>query len=233
MEDIINEIRKSHLFKNVSKSEIEGFITIHPCHIASYHRGDCVISKEEASKRIGIVLDGVLGIYSDNFYGGHTLIGLGGRHYLFGFIAMFYNNQHSITTLYAHESSRIAFFDLPKGQTSIEFIQTTSPQILSNIYEMLTYHIRDDFDRQQIINSNSVTVKLIRYLLYLHKNTQHLEFGLKMNRTELSSFLGVYRTSLSREFTKLSNAKLINCYGNKVKILNLQALIDIETNSYG
>lgn len=233
MDAIIGEIRKSHLFKNVSDSEIRDFITNHPCQITTYSRGDCVITKEETSKRIGIVLDGILGIYSDTYYGGHTLIGLGGRHYLFGFIAMFYNDQHSITTLYAHGRSRIAFFDIPAGQSSLDFIYTTSPQILSNIYEMLTIHIKDDFERQQIINSNSVTVKLVRYLLYLYRNTQKLEFGINMNRTELASFLGVYRTSLSREFTKLQNKMLIDYDCNRVRIIDLQALIDIESNSYG
>ena len=154
----LNKLKKSFLFKNASENEIRQFARSYGCSIVEFDRNDCVITREEISKRIGIVLDGTVGIYSDSFYGGHTLIGLGGQHYLFGFIAIFYNNHNSITTLYSHDHCTIAFFDIPPGLSSVEFIRSTPPQILSNIYEMLTIHIRDDFERQQIINSKSVKV---------------------------------------------------------------------------
>lgn len=232
MDRLFKEIKKSFLFKDVSDDDIRYFVDKYPCSIVSFSKNDCVITREDTSKRIGVVLDGALGIYSDSFYGGHTLIGIAGPHYLFGFIAIFYNRQHSITTLYSHGKSHIAFFDVPQGQTAIEFITTTPPQILSNIYEMMTIHIKDDFDRQQIINSNSVEVKLTRYLLYLYLNTKKTTFSLNMNHTELSNFLGVYRTSLSREISRMENEKIISCSKGKIRILNLQALIDIESSSY-
>ena len=103
----LNKLKKSFLFKNASENEIRQFARSYDCSIVEFDRNDCVITREEISKRIGIVLDGTVGIYSDSFYGGHTLIGLGGQHYLFGFIAIFYNNHNSITTLYSHDHCRL------------------------------------------------------------------------------------------------------------------------------
>lgn len=74
---------------------------------------------------------------------------------------------------------------------------------------MLTIHIRDDFDRQQIINSKSVKVKLARYMIYSSKNAGSMQFDIKMNRTELSNFLGAYRTTLSRELSRMEREGLI------------------------
>ena len=228
----LNKIKKSFLFKGTSENEIRQFVKNYPCTIVEFDRNDCVITREEISKRIGIVLDGTVGIYSDSFYGGHTLIGIGGQHYLFGFIAIFYNNHNSITTLYSHDHSTIAFFDIPQGLSSVEFIRSTPPQILSNIYEMLTIHIRDDFDRQQIINSKSVKVKLARYLIYSSKNAGAMQFDAKMNRTELSNFLGAYRTTLSRELSRMERDGLIRTERSLITILDYKRLLDIEMMSY-
>lgn len=232
MNNIVEELRKSNLFLNTTDQEIIDFIKMHPCRIVDYHKNDCIITREEISRNIGIILDGSLGIYSDSFYGGHTLIGIGDRHYLFGFIAAFYNNSHSITSLYCRGFCRVAFFQIKGNQTAVEFIQSTHPQILSNIYAMLTKHIKDDFDRMHLVSSNSVRTKLARYLLYLHTETGQLSVDLRMSRTELSNFLGVYRTSLSREFTRMEKCGIISCNRRNLTIRNLQALIDIENQSY-
>ena len=223
----LNKLKKSFLFKNASENEIRQFARSYDCSIVEFDRNDCVITREEISKRIGIVLDGTVGIYSDSFYGGHTLIGLGGQHYLFGFIAIFYNNHN-----YSHDHCTIAFFDIPPGLSSVEFIRSTPPQILSNIYEMLTIHIRDDFDRQQIINSKSVKVKLARYMIYSSKNAGSMQFDIKMNRTELSNFLGAYRTTLSRELSRMEREGLIRTEGSLITILDYRKLLDIEMTSY-
>ena len=54
-----------------------------------------------------------------------------------------------------------------------------------------------------------------------------------MNRTELSNFLSVYRTSLSREIGRMVKENIIEPVGkDKIRILDLQALIDIEQTSY-
>lgn len=228
----LNRIKKSFLFRGASEGEIRQFAESYHCSIVEFDRNDCVITREEISKRIGIVLDGTVGIYSDSFYGGHTLIGLGSQHYLFGFIAIFYNNHESITTLYSHDHCTIAFFDVQPKLSSVDFIRSTPPQILSNIYEMLTIHIRDDFDRQQIINSKSVKVKLARYMIYLSKNAGSMQFDTKMNRTELANFLGAYRTTLSRELSRMEREGLIRTERSLITILNYNKLLDIEMMSY-
>lgn len=232
MRNIVADIRKSNLFLNTTDQQILDFIQMHPCRIINYHKSDCIITREEVSRRIGVVLDGSLGIYSDSFYGGHTLIGIGDRHYLFGFIAAFYNASHSITSLYCRESCRVAYFQINENQTAVDFIKTTHPQILSNIYAMLTKHIKDDFDRMHIVSSNFVSTKLTRYILYLYSETGNHQVDLRMNRTELSNFLGIYRTSLSREIKRMEQCGIISCNHRNLKILNLQALIDIENQSY-
>jgi CRP-like cAMP-binding protein len=220
------------LFKNTTEPAILNFINDFPCQIQEYNHGDCIISKDETAGYIGIVLCGTLGIYSDSFFGGHTLIGIADKEYLFGFIAHFYNNARSITALYARNRCRIAKFMIPPRMTGHEFITKTDTRIVSNIFAILTAHIEHDFNRMYFISTYSVEVKLARYLIYEHSQHGGPAFECAFNRTELANFLGVYRTSLIHEIKKMCDEGLISVDKKQFRILDLQRLIDIELMSY-
>ncbi|MDR1755263.1 MAG: Crp/Fnr family transcriptional regulator [Eubacterium sp.] len=230
--DPIDIISKGRLFHGMDKDEILGFTRDFPQRIIEYQHNDCIITKDESPEAIGIVLEGTLGIYTDSFYGGHTLIGIGDQDYLFGFIARFYNASKSITTLYCRKRCKVAYFKVSREMTALSFIKQVNPKVLSNIYAMLTKHIGDDFDRMHIISSSSVQVRLARYLLYLNTRTGKLKFDILFNRTELADFLGVYRTSLSRILNGLCKERIITLNKTRVEIMDLDRHIRIELESY-
>ncbi|GHU06310.1 hypothetical protein FACS1894158_12340 [Betaproteobacteria bacterium] len=225
-------MRQSCLFKGLPDDEIMEFISLFPCRVENFRQGDCIISKDEVSRSIGMVLEGTLGIYTDSLYGGHTLIGIGDRDYIFGFIAKFFNNEKSITALYCRKYCKVAFFAVKENLGPVDFIRQTNPMILANIYEMLTDHIRADFNRMHIISSPSVRVRFIRYLLSRYAQTGQTTFDLFFTHSELADYLGVYRTSLSREITKLSQLGLIAMEKSIVSMKRIDEIIEIECKSY-
>ena len=224
---------KSSLFQGLSNAEILAFIQNCPCRIASYSKNDCIITKDGTSHFIGIILEGTVGVYTDSYFGGHTLIGIGDTDYLFGFIAMFFNEKKSITALYCRTRCKVAYFKVKDVSNPVQFVQEINPRILVNIYAMLAKHIRDDFSRAHIISTPSVSVKLVRYLLERHIATNSLAFDLVFRRSELANFLGVFRTSLSRAIKQLRETQVIAINGPVVRILKLESLIAIERGSYG
>lgn len=229
---MLTMLRKSHLFQGVTDEEICRFLSAYPCNVTVYGQNECIISKDQTPAAIGVVLDGTLGIYTDSFHGGHTLIGIGDQDYLFGFIAMFFNASKSITTLYCRKACTIAHFRIPEGAGPVEFIRATNPVILANIYAMLTKHIRDDFDRMHLISSPSVRVRTARYLLYRQARTGSGQFDLLFNRSELADYLSMYRTSLSRELKRFADTGVIALNRSYVSILDPLQLISIERDSY-
>lgn len=233
MEKLLEALRKSRLFRDLDDIEILAFTQSYRCKITEYQKNDCVITKDGSSHFIGVILEGTVGVYTDSYYGGHTLIGIGDEDYLFGFIAMFFNAKKSITTLYCRTSCRIAYFHVKDISNPIQFIRETNDKILVNIYAMLAKHIQDDFSRAHIISHPSVLVKLVRYVLSRHVATGKLAFDLLYTRSELANFLGVYRTSLSHAIKKLREDGVISIEGTSVNILTLESLVAAERESYG
>ncbi len=232
MSDIIQALQACHLFKDIPEAAIQDFIKEFPYQVQEYGQGACIISKDDTPGYIGIVLSGTLGIYSDSLHGGHTLIGIADENYLFGFIARFYNNARSITALYARNRCKIVKFMIPAYMASHEFIAKTDTRIISNMFAILTAHIERDFDRMYLISTYSVRIKLVRYLLYERTKNNSLTFQCPFNKTELASYLGVYRTSLIHEIRKMDNEEIIAADKNQFTILDIEQLIEIEQMSY-
>ena len=233
MEKLLEALRKSRLFRDLDDIEILAFAQNCKCKITEYKKNDCVITKDGSSHFLGIILEGTVGVFTDSYYGGHTLIGIGDEDYLFGFIAMFFNAKKSITTLYCRTPCRVAYFQVKDISNPMQFTRETNDKILVNIYAMLAKHIQDDFNRAHIISHPSVLIKLVRYMLSRHIATGELVFGLRYSRSELANFLGVYRTSLSHAIKKLREDGVIELEGSLVKILALESLIVTERESYG
>ena len=231
MEKIINDIRDCILLKGLNDDEITSFIQTYECKIIEYSKDECIISKDEPPQYIGVVLKGTVGIYSDSIYGGHTLIDIGDSNYLFGFIAMFFNEHKSITTLYCRDNCKIAYFTVSEFLDPYQFLENTNNKILVNIFAVLTAHIRKDFNRMHIISTYSVLAKFSRYLISRYNITGETTFNLIYTKTELANYLGVYRTSLSHCIKKLGVEKIVSISGTTVNILKLESLYDIESES--
>jgi CRP-like cAMP-binding protein len=97
---------------------------------------------------------------------------------------------------------------------------------------MLTKHIRGDFERMHLISSPSVRVRVARYLLHRHETTGVTQVDLLFNRSDLADYLGMYRTSLSREMKRFVDNGVVGLNRHRVNILNLDHLILIERDSY-
>lgn len=231
MLNITDELQSCQMFQNVPEEFILRFISDFPCQIKYYSHGDCIISKDETPQYIGIALSGTLGIYTDNYYGKPTLIGIADKNYLFGFIAHFYHSARSITTLYARNACKIARFIIPSKMAGSEFVAKTAACIISNIFAILTTHIEHDFTRMYLIGHYSIKVRLARYLLNEYDNHHALEFECPYNKTELASFLGVYRTSLNHEIKKMCDLNIISFDKKRFRIIALDKLLFIEQTS--
>jgi CRP-like cAMP-binding protein len=223
-----NELRECALFKDICGDMIAGFIEAFPCHAQEYGKGACVISKDEAQDRIGVILSGSCGIYTDSPSGEPTMIGIADKDYLFGFVARFYHKGRSITTLFARCQCKIAWFAIPADMTAQAFIEKADSRVISNIFAILTAHIEHDFERMYLVGSHSVRTRLTRYLLSEWRKHGSMAIKHAFSKTELASFLGVYRTSLSHETKKMCDSSLISEGRHCFRILDLEGLLQIE-----
>lgn len=225
LKKLLEEFKKNYLFNGVGDESIIDFANNYFCKIVEYDANHCIISKDEPSQLLGLVLEGSLGIYSDSQYGDHTIIGIGDNKYLFGFIPEFFDSSRSITSLYCRKYCKVAYFDIGGSNNLLDFIEKINSKIILNIFYMLSIHIRDDFDRMHIISSPYVKVRYIRFLLHRYEQIGSLHLEHLFTRTELANYLGVYRTSLSRIIKKMVEEEIITIKGEKVSINNLEKLI--------
>ena len=69
MNDLVKILSKSQFFNGLEDDEIFMFIKKFQCTISEYKDKECIITKDEFSHFIGVILEGTAGIYTDSYYG--------------------------------------------------------------------------------------------------------------------------------------------------------------------
>ena len=75
------------------------------------------------------------------------------------------------------------------------------------------------------LTSGSIRNSINKFLYENYINSGCREINLYMSKTTLSEYLGIERTSLSRELKKMKNEGLIDFNRNSIYILNLESLV--------
>ena len=107
----------------------------------------------------------------------------------------------------------ILFIDYDK------FINLENKQIIKNMLKILSEKNVFLTSKIECLSKRSIRSKLLSYLsdFALKKNTN--EFKIPFNRQELADFLGVDRSALSSELSKLQKEKILKFNKNEFKLL--------------
>ena len=76
----------------------------------------------------------------------------------------------------------------------------------------------------ELLTLKGMREKIASYLLSEANETEGKIFQIMLNRTEMSNYLNVSRTSMCRELTRMKDEGLIDFYGRSFKILDRERL---------
>jgi len=103
------------------------------------------------------------------------------------------------------------------------------PLLRRNLYRFISKDICRDQDMMLLLGSRSAEERLALFLLnlaerYHRRGYSASEFMLRMTREEIASYLGLQLETVSRLFSHLHEAGLIQVQGRAVKLLDTAAL---------
>ena len=103
------------------------------------------------------------------------------------------------------------------------------PLLRRNLYRLISRNICSDQDMLLLLGSRCAEERLALFLLnladrYQARGYSSSEFMLRMTREEIASFLGLKLETVSRLFSHLQEAGLIQVQGRAIKLLDSSAL---------
>lgn len=218
MNNYFNLIENNLLFKGLSKEEIEKALIDIKARIAVFNKGDTVFNEGEKVVEAGIVLLGELQIKKEDYKGNTNIITSLQQGHVFGEALCSTDREIIPFGIYASEASVVLFFELRKilNTNHSDFV---SFQLLKNILAIIAQKALTLRSKINIISKRSTREKIMAYLLSESKRVGSDEFIIPFDRQGLADFLGVERSAMSFEISKLCKEKVIETNKSYFKIL--------------
>ena len=207
----------TNIFENINQKNIEKLKRILRSNTIKYSKNVNILSNVNLDDFIAIVDNGSLELIYNDYNGNKIILEELTPGEMFG--SMSYSLTSEEISCITRENTQITF---------IEYNQITSDDIIKtdfyilfikNIIKILGEQITNKNERIEILTKKTTRDKLIEYFKITSQKKGTKSFKLPMSYTELSSYLSVDRSAMTREIKYLKEDGFIDTDYRKITVL--------------
>jgi len=184
-----------------------------------YRKGQTIFSEGQEAGGLYAVLSGLVRIYKTSLGGKEQILHVFGPGELFAEVAVFRNTSLPANAQ-ALEESEILFIPRKGFVDSI----SKAPDMALEMLALLSMRLRQFVAKIEDLSLKEVPARLAAHLLLLRASQQGDAVTLDLPKGQLASLLGTIPETLSRILKRLAEAGILEIEGQRVRILDLQAL---------
>ncbi len=204
----------SVLFRGLSERELRQHLQYYQGSIKSYGRGTFLVGTEETMDQFGLVLDGTVQAVMDDINGDRVIMANVAKGITFGEALCF---TRRLTEMYI-----LAFTDCRVLWLSCDNLRK-HPRQLTDAQLRFTYLLANRTlqmnDRIQVLSKKSLRAKLVTFFSQCVGQSKEAEFVLDMDRETMAAYLGIDRSALSRELSRMRSEGLLEFRKNHFRLL--------------
>lgn len=226
MVENIKDCERIHLFRDISREEIEKMFRCSKTVERSFEDGSYVFRQGGTPKNLFLILEGSVMISKDFASGKRDVLFVVGQGDVFGEMYLFADAR---TYWYdAIAQGKVKLLEIP-WEFFYCFCSNACEHHRMITKNMLEIQSEKNFAMTRKLHLLSGTTLRERIALWLNEQVDDNSAGthivrLAMNREELADYLGTTRPSLSRELMKMQQEQLIETDRNTIKIVDRDAL---------
>ena len=219
--DLSPALLSASLFEGLEKKAVAGFLKEARCRLGSFPRGTILLSQGDSVAAAGVRLSGKIKAYRLNRQGEENLQSVLSPGSMFGDMLMATDNGKSPVTVEVTEDARVLFvpFDsiMAAGGEFGNRLRVNLLHELSARYWALSRKVR-------YLSERSLRGRIALFLLDAARDQGGLTFTLPMTREAMASLLGVNRSALSRELSRMEKDGLVAVYRGSFRLLSREEL---------
>ena len=219
--DLSPALLSASLFEGLEKKAVAGFLKEARCRLGSFPRGTILLSQGDSVAAAGVLLSGKIKAYRLNRQGEENLQSVLGPGSMFGDMLMATDNGKSPVTVEVTKDARVLFvpFDsiMAAGGEFGNRLRVNLLHELSARYWALSRKVR-------YLSERSLRGRIALFLLDAARDQGGLTFTLPMTREAMASLLGVNRSALSRELSRMEKDGLVAVYRGSFRLLSREEL---------
>lgn len=212
------ELSSVSLFQGICDKEIQALLKCLGATEKNYKKGCCIWSEGVVTEQLGVVLCGqVLLEYSD-LWGTNSILGSAGPSAVFGEAYACCPGQPLQISVYAAEDTTVLFLNVNRVLTLCPNSCGFHSRLVRNLLAVCAQKNLELSRRMQHITPKTIRGRLLSYFSQCVKQAQSNTFTLPYNRQQLADHLGVDRSALCSELSKMQQDGLIHYRKREISI---------------
>ena len=210
MEKYFSVLERCDLFTGITREDLPGMLGCLGAAVATIPKGSAVFSEGEPARYVGIVLEGAVQIVQDDYYGNRSILAQASPGELIGESFACAGVASLPVSILATEDCKILRIDCCRITRSCSNACEFHNQLILNLLQVvaaknLTFH-----KKLEITSKRTTREKLMAYLLWQAKLQKADRFTIPFDRQGLADYLGVERSAMSAELSKLRKDGIID-----------------------
>ena len=219
MEEYFDILSQCPLFAGISRQELGRMLSCLGGKITGIAKGNPVFLEGDPAEFVGVVLSGQVQIVRTDYYGNRSVLTVVSPGGLFAEAFACAGVEALPVSAMALQTSTVLLLDCKRVLTGCSNACTFHSRLVRNLLKgiaqknlMLTSKIR-------CMSQKTTREKLLEFLLEQAKQHGSAEFVIPYDRQALADYLGVERSAMSAEISKLKKAGRIDCSGSRFRVL--------------
>ena len=214
MEEMTSILRSCWLFQGWTDTELEQVLHCIPSRRQSYRKGEILFHTGDSFSQAGILLQGVLHIFREDFWGNQMILSDCGPGDVFGEVFACLPDSTTDVSVRAVSDSQVVYLDVPHLLTVCPNACPFHSRLIRNFITVLAQKNRTLSRKIHHLTQRGIRGKLLSYLSEQSALLGKTTFSIPYNRQQLADYLSVDRSALSAELGRLQQEGILSFHKN-------------------
>ncbi len=207
-------LSRTLLFRGTTEEETKSMLDCLGSFTRTYDKGDTICHAGETVENMGLVLRGGVHIESYDLWGNRSLLGYAGAGQIFAETYACIPGEALMVNVVAAESCEILFMNAARLLTVCPNSCAHHNRLIRNLLRITAEQNLALSRRILHTSSKSIRGRLLSYLSEQAKRCGSYRFSVPFNRQQLADYLGVDRSALSNELSRMRRDGILTCEKN-------------------
>ena len=217
-------LTQTPLFLGVREEEMDGLLAGLAAARRSYRKGETILPEGRPTESVGIVLFGRVIIACADAWGGNSILGNAAPGEVFAEAYACIPGEPLLISVQAAEDTEVLFVNVGRMLSARGETSGAHAAVLRNL---LTVCAQKSLNlSRRILHTGPKTIRgrLISYFSECEKRAGSNSFELPYSRQQLADYLGVDRSAMCHELSKMQRDGLIEYSRSRIRICETQIL---------
>ncbi len=219
MEKYLPVLSRCALFQGIEPQQIPGLLACLGASVRKIQKDQQILTEGEPAMWVGIQLSGSASVINQDIYGNRSLVSRVETAELFGESFACADTKSLPVSVVANEASEVMLIPCRRITTSCTNACGFHSRLIFNLLQVVAARNLEFHQKLGITSKRTTRDKLMAYLLGEAKRTGSREFTIPYDRQGLADYLGVERSAMSAELSKLAKEGVLKTHRSRFLLM--------------